>query len=228
MILANVRSRLRGADFRLVLLALSRGDSERRAEYERRLAGEGPDVLLDDPDLLAALLAVRSLVVPSAPLFVYVAVRNALRSGRVDDRDLADYLAALVLEFGQRGRYARIANADDETYTYLADIVSDLGEQDGDGERGFLLQVHLGNYSLWLAGLFPAYIAARRERAGGPGLAYYDAMGRQGFRLASEHRLAERFGVAGLYRQVAERFPALRAAFNRLSGEVFFPRRLAS
>src|SRR2546427_3320635 len=39
----------------------------------------------------------------------------------------------------------------------------------------------------------------------------------QGYRLASEHRLAERFGVASIYRAAAARFPALRQAFNRLS-----------
>jgi len=41
--------------------------------------------------------------------------------------------------------------------------------------------VHLGNYSLWLAGLFPDYIAARRSRKGGPDLPYYDELGRQDF-----------------------------------------------
>src|SRR5256885_8327833 len=49
----------------------------------------------------------------------------------------------------------------------------------------------------------------------GPALPYYDEVGRQGYRLASEHRLAERFGVASIYRSAAERFPTLRVAFNR-------------
>src|SRR5216117_318537 len=102
-------------------------------------------------------------------------------------------------------------------------LVADLGDEDDSGERGLLLRAHLGNYSLWLAGLFPDYIAARRTRAGGPDLPYYDELGRQGYRLASEHRLAERFGVASIYRAAAARFPALRQAFNRLSDRVFFP-----
>src|ERR671925_2277533 len=48
MILANVRGRLRGPDFRLVLLALARGDSDRRARFERLLLEQGPDPLLDE------------------------------------------------------------------------------------------------------------------------------------------------------------------------------------
>src|SRR5438034_910937 len=192
MILANVRGRLRASDFRLVALALARGDVGGRARYERLL-------------------------------LAYVAVRHALLAAGVDDRELAEYLAALVLEFGDHDRHTRIRRADDERYAYLVDLVADLTGLDDTGERGFLLRVHLGNYSLWLAGLFPDYVAARRSRRGGPDLPYYDELGRQGYQLASEHRLAERFGVAGIYRAAAERFPTLRVAFNRLSDTVFFP-----
>lgn len=223
MILANVRSRLRVADFLLVVRALSGQDSARRARYERILAEEGPDRLLDDPALLTALLAVRSLAVPSATLFAYVAVRHTLLAGGTDDPALADYLAAMLLEFGDHDRHTRVRNPDDASYRYLVDIVSDMADQDTGGERGFLLQAHLGNYSLWLAGLFPDYIAARRNRSGGPDLPYYDELGRHGYALASRHRLAERFGVAGIFRAAADRFPALRAAFNRLSDRILFP-----
>jgi hypothetical protein len=223
MILANMRGRLRAADLRLVVLALGRGDAARRARLERLLLEEGPDRLLDDPELLGALLAVRSLVLPSPPLFTYVAVRHTLLAAGVDDRTLADYLAALLLEFGRNGRHSRVRPTDDESYHYLVDIVADMAEHDEAGERGFLLQAHLGNYSLWLAGLFPDYIAARRSRAGGPDLPYYDELGRHGYELASRHRLAQHFGVAGIFGAAAARFPALRAAFNRLSDRLFFP-----
>src|SRR6267143_1213220 len=167
MILANVRGRLRAQDFLLVALALAHGDAVRREHYERLLLEQGPDRVLDEPDLLAALLLLRSLVVPSPALFAYVAVRHTLLAAGVDDRELADYLAALLLEFGDHDRHTRIGRADDQTYHYLVDMVGELTEGDDSGERGFLLRVHLGNYSLWLAGLFPDYVAARRNRQGG-------------------------------------------------------------
>src|SRR5438094_9541844 len=65
MILANVRGRLRAQDFRLVALALARGDAVRREHYERLLLEQGPDRVLDERGLLEALLVLRSLVVPS-------------------------------------------------------------------------------------------------------------------------------------------------------------------
>jgi hypothetical protein len=223
MILANVRGRLRAQDLRLVVVALGRTGPGGRARYERLLGEEGPDRLLDEPGLLEALLALRTLAMPSAALFAYVAVRHTLLAAGVEDRELAEYLAALLLEFGDHNRHTRIRRTDDETYGYLVDMLADLAALDDSGERGFLLRVHLGNYSLWLAGLFPDYIAARRTRRGGPDLPYYDALGRQGYQLASEHRLAAHFGVAGIYRTAAERFPTLRVAFNRLSDRVLFP-----
>ena len=218
MILANVRGRLRDADLRLVVLALAghRGGGERSAaRYRARALAEGPDALLDEPGLLEALLALRSLMLPSPALFAYVAVRHALRRAGVEDRELADYLAALLLEFGDHERHARIGKYDDQSYRYLVDLVTDLAEQDGGGERAFLLRVHLGNYALWLAGLFPARVAEQ--------LSYYEQLGSRGYSLAADHALARRFGVEGIYRTAADRFPALRAAFNRLSDEVFFP-----
>jgi hypothetical protein len=152
-----------------------------------------------------------------------VAVRHALRQAGVDDRELADYLAALLLEFGDHDRSARIGVGDDQVYRTLVDLVTDGDLADETGARGFLLRVHLGNYSLWLAGLFPDRVAAWRARAGGPDLPYYDALGRRGYDLAAQHPLARRHGMAALYQEAAARFPVLRLALNRLSDRVFFP-----
>src|SRR3712207_9581179 len=90
---------------------LFRSSAHRRADLERRLGAEGPDALLDAPDLLERLLTVRSMLLPSEALFFYVVIRHALRGSGLDDRDLADYLSALLLEFGQRDRAWQIGRA---------------------------------------------------------------------------------------------------------------------
>jgi len=221
MILANVRTQLTAADLLLAVVLLARGRPGARARYEKRLHAEGPDALLDDPGLFPALLAVRTMAQPSPKLFTYVAIRHALLAGAIDDRDLADYLAALVLEFGLRDRALRVAGHDDTQYRYLTDIVLEL--EGANGERAFYLRAHLGNYALWLAGLFPDFIAARRRRRAGPDLPYYDALGRRGYQLASDHALADRFGLAAVYRSASERFPAVRRVLNRVSDRLLFP-----
>ena len=79
------------------------------------------------------------------------------------------------------------------------------------------MQTHLGNYALWLSGIFPDYIEQRHWRRGGPDLDYYEEMGRRGFQLAADHRLAEEHGLATLYATAAERFGVLRTALNTVS-----------
>jgi hypothetical protein len=221
MIRADTRSRLGSSDLHLMLLLLSRGSAVRRRALERRLEREGPDALLDEPELLDRLLAVRTILVPSDHLFFYVVVRHTLRQSGVDDRDLADYLAAMLLTFGHRDRAWRIDWHDDHRHHYMVDILQDL--EATTGERRFKVLVHLGNYALWLAGIFPDYIAARQLRRGGPDVTYYESLGSRGYELASDHALAESSGLEPILRLAAGRFPVVRGALNALSDRVFFP-----
>jgi hypothetical protein len=131
-------------------------------------------------------------------------------------------VAALLLEFAVEGRANRIAVYDDATYRYLVDIVGDL-EGESSERRQFLLRAHLGNYSLWLSGLFPDYVVARVQRRGAPGLLYYEDLGATGYQLASCCELADRHGLVGVYSQVASGFRAVRRALNRISDRYFFP-----
>lgn len=221
MILANARARLTAQDLDLVVDILARGDAARRAALADRMATEGVDALLDQPGLLAVLVHASALASPSPALFWYVAVRHSLRDAGVDDVRLSDYLAALLMEFGRRDRAERIATHDDATYRYLTDIVVDIDAVPG--RRGFLLRAHLGNYSLWLAGVFPDHIMARRERKGGPDLRYYETLGAQGYRLARDHDLAERFDLADIYDRAASQFSRIRVALNKISDRFLFP-----
>jgi hypothetical protein len=221
MILANTRGRLSANDLQLVVLLLSQGSAARRVSTERRLATEGPDAILDSPLLFERLLAVRTMLVPSEALFFYTLVRHALLRADCDDRELADYVAALLLEFGKRDRAWRIDWNDDQQHRYMIDILIDLEATDSD--RRFKVLAHLGNYALWLAGLFPDYIAARRVRSGGPDLSYYEQLGARGFGQASDHALADQYGLDGVFRIAAERFPQVRQALNQVSDRVLFP-----
>ena len=143
-----------------------------------------------------------------------------LQSGE-DDAVLADYAASILLHFGLKQRAMRISDADDETYDTLAALV---GAVDGpDARRTLLVRAHLGNYALWLAGLYPDFIERRRWRRGGPNLDYYDELGSRGFRMAAEHRLANEHGMSPLFARVADRFPVMRVALNKVSDTLLFP-----
>ncbi|MFN8876345.1 MAG: hypothetical protein ACK5Z1_04070 [Gemmatimonadota bacterium] len=223
MIVANVRHRLTRNDAQLAMSLIARDSSRERDDAEAALRDAGLDALLDDPRLLEGLVRTPAGAAASWPLFCYVVVRHALRAHAINDRTLADYVAAELEAFAWRDRAHRIAPTDDERYETLADLVRD--SETADARRAYLIRVHLGNYALWLAGCFPDRIEARRHRRGGPDLDYYDALGARGYALAAEHRLAHEQGLSPLFAEAARRYVALRIALNAVSDTLFFPDR---
>lgn len=223
MIVANVRHRLTRDDAQLAVRLIARGSAREHDAAEQALREAGLDTLLDDPRLLEGLVRTAAGAAASWPLFCYVVVRHALQSHGIDDRRMADYVAAVLEAFGWRDRAHRIAATDDERYDTLADLVRDA--ESGDPRRAYLVRVHLGNYALWLAGCFPDRIEAQRHRRGGPDIDYYDALGARGFSMAAEHRLAHEQGLSPLFAAAARRYVALRIALNAVSDTLFFPNR---
>lgn len=221
MIVADVRRQLDRDDAQLALSLVAQGSNAEMQRAEHRLRDEGIDALLDDPRLLAGLLESRRGACASYALFAYVIVRHALTEAGENDRVLADYVASILLHFGLHQRAERIAASDDERYDTLAELSAVT--ESGDAQRSFLGRAHLGNYALWLSGLFPDRIEHRRWRRGGPDLDYYEEMGRRGFALAAEHRLASQHGLTALFSSASERFPVLRLALNHVSDRFLFP-----
>ena len=221
MILANARQLLTREDAQLAVRLVATEGDRRVEDVQQRLVDDGLDTILDDDHLPRALLRSRFGAFASLPLFLYVMVRHALLRAGEQDRALSDYLAAVLLAFGNRGRATRISEADDELYDSLVSLLEDVN--DGDPRRAFLVRVHLGNQALWMSGIFPDWIEQRRWRRGGPDLEYFEAMGRRGFELAAEHRLASQYGMSGVYASIAARFGLLRVALNTMSDTLMFP-----
>jgi hypothetical protein len=221
MILANTRHRFTREDAQLAIRLVASESEEDREAIQRRLADEGLDAILDDQRLPAALLHSRFGAYASLPLFLYVMVRHALLAAGERDRGISDYLTATLLAFSGKGRAERISEADDELYDTLAALLDDVN--DGDPRRAFMVRVHLGNRALWISGLFPDHVEYRRWHRGGPDLSYFEQLGRRGFELAAEHRMAEQYGMTDIYANVAARFGLLRVVLNTISDQLLFP-----
>jgi hypothetical protein len=223
VILPNVRASFGRPEASFIIWLLTRGSENERDRAEERLRVEGFDSILDDPRTLNALLAHGGFSSAPPPLVFYVLVRHAMLEGNITDRVMADYIAALLIEFGQGRRAYRIADEEQPEYHYLVDLLE--AAEHATGHRQFLLRAHLGEYALWLSGLFPDHIAARVQRRGAPDLVYYEELGATGYRSAADHRDAERNGLGKVYRSCAETFTALRVALNRVSDRHLFPQR---
>lgn len=214
MILPRIRASLGRSDALALVELLGRDDPEIRRAARERLEDAGIDALLDDPRTPAALMTASGVAL-GPPVVFYVLVRHALLEGGVEHRGTADYLASLVVAFGSGNRAWRISDRPGEEFRYLVDLIARMG--DDDGEEAFLIQSHLGNFALWLTGLFPDFLEGRRQRRGAPSYRYYEAMGSAGFRLAASTAQAENLGLDELLREVADSFPRLRIALNRVS-----------
>lgn len=223
LILANIRQSLTRDDAQLALRLVSRGSDSDLASAEELLRSQGLDALLDDPRLPEALIQSRQAAHASLPLFAYVVVRHALRQVHEEDRGISDYVASIVVHFAMRDHAHRISQSDDEVYDTVAALFAEVDH--GDPTRRFLVRAHLGNYALWLGGMFPDRVEERRSRRGGPDLEYYDEMGQRGFALAAQHRLAKQYGMESLFEAASQRFPRIRAALNRVSDQFLFPGR---
>lgn len=187
-------------------------------EGEERLRHEGIDALLDDAAIVRRLLQRGGIEVAPAPLVFYLLVRQALVEREIHDRRLADYTAAVLLEFGRIGRGTLKANGLPDTI-YLADILAEIDRTRG--EREFVLRAHLGNVALWLAGVFPDFITTRVQRRGAPPISYYDELGASGFRSAAA-LAGGRYDLGDLYLRFADEFANVRSALNGLSDALFF------
>lgn len=221
MILPNVRASFGRAEAAYLQAVTSRGDESLRERFEDRVRTEGFDAVLDDPRTLNAVLAGGGISTAPPALAFYLLVRHALLEGGIEDRMIADYVTALVMKFGVGDRARRVDDHDDAKFDYLVDLAAAV--VDADDRRAFLLRTHLGNFSLWLSGLYPDYIAARVSRRGAPGIAYYEEVGATGYRMAADTAHAEAYGLGWLYRTCADEFPRLRTALNRIADRYLFP-----
>jgi hypothetical protein len=220
MILPTIRASLSRSDAQQLVGLLGRGDSELAEAAQRRLDESGIGSLLDDPRIQNALLADADVSV-SPQIIFYVLVRQALLEGGIDDENTSDYVASMLFSFGEARRAYRISGQEDSEFHYLTDIVSEL--RSADGRRRFLLRVHMGDFALWMSGLFPDYLEARTRRKGAPPIPYFEEWGATGYLGASESAEAGELGLDTVLRDVAIQFSAVRTALNRISDRHFWP-----
>lgn len=220
MILPTIRASLSRSDAQQLVRLLGRGDPELAEAARLRLDEHGVGSLLDDPRVRSALLTDPDVSI-APPVIFYVLVRQALLEGGIDDENTSDYVASMLVSFGQAGRAYRISDKDDVEFHYLTDIISEL--RSAGGRRRFLLGVHMGDFALWMSGLFPDYLEARTRRKGAPPISYFEELGATGYRGASESLEAGELGMDTVLMGVATQFSAVRTALNRISDRHFWP-----
>src|SRR5437762_8361113 len=188
-------------DFILSILGHRLGNSECLIQL---LADEtSRDLILDDEALFHALLERRGCLRVSSRFYFYILVRHVFRRSGIEDRAVADYVAEVLAEFARAERARCVVPGAQKPLDYFFEMLTAL--RAADDRTSFFIRVHIGNYSLFLSGVFPERIRFRAEMRGFPDLKYYEGLGRTHFRMASDHRLAQKYEVAKIYNTLAER-----------------------
>lgn len=173
------------------------------------------DLVLDDEALFHALLESRGCLRVSTHFYFYILVRQVFQRSGLTDRRVADYVAAMLSELVRAEQGKCQVPGREQPLEYFFEMLAAL--QTADDQTSFQMRVHVGNYSLFLSGVFPERIRTRAERRGFPDLKYYETLGRTQFRVASDHRLAQRYELADILNTLSERFETSRQALNDMS-----------
>ena len=213
------RTRLSAEDFTFIQSVLVKTVQDEVALKSLFLDPEMLDTILDQKELFEAIQDRASTVNISSHLYFYVLVRQTLLNADIDDREMADYVASLLISFSREDHQRKLFPGLKEPMHYLIDIVTQI--EKSDYYHRFFLYAHLGNQTLFLSGLFPNHIRHREQRRAAPGIRYYESMGRSHFKAARNHPLAKEFAMQDLYDDLYQGFHQTRQALNELADQLY-------
>ena len=123
------------------------------------------------------------------------------------DADLMAYVSGLLVDFTHVDNLYRMRDAQGRRLEYLFEM--QLESQRGDAAHARAAQKHLGDYALFVVGMFPESLQ-RRRRAVSP--SYYVAQGKQAYTTVSE--MDSPRPSAALFRKLAAHFEICVCALN--------------
>src|SRR5206468_108659 len=209
MIRANCRARFTAADFHFIVRTLARSQTDQVSLVDLLSDVETRDSILDHPRLVDAILNHCGHLRISSQFYFYILARHVLQQGGIGDRKLCDYVASVLETFSHASRL----QVSDETHhlaeQYISDILIALNR--ATPEQAFLLRAHIGNYSLFISGIFHEN-TQRRSLRGGPDIEFYEQVGRTNYQLVSSHAVARRCELDDVFEGLADRFRDVRLA----------------
>ena len=217
MVRANCRERFTASDFDFVVRTLARSQTDNVSLGELLSDCETRDAVLDHPRLVDAILSNAGQLAISSQFYFYVLARHVLRQAGIEDRKLCDYVASLLETFSRMNGLRVPHVSDDGGRQYICDMLIALTRVSP--EQAFLLRAHVGNYSLFLSGIFHEN-TQRRSLRGAPDLKFYEQIGRTNYQMVASHATARRCELNDVYEELADRFREVRLALNKLSEQL--------
>jgi hypothetical protein len=216
MIRANCRARFTAADFDFIVRTLARSQTDHVSLVDLLSDAETRDSILDHPRLVDAILCNAGHLHISSQFYFYVLARHVLQQAGIGDRKLCDYVGSLLETFSRASRLQAPDQIENQGREYISDMLIALTR--ATPEQAFLLRAHVGNYSLFISGIFyPAVAGHRRSLRGAPDIDFYEQVGRTNYQLLASHATARRCELDDVFEGLAGRFRDVRLALNELS-----------
>ena len=151
-------------------------------------------------------------------LFNVLLRKSVEKRHSANGRRVVNYIANVLSLFMSTERSHRIRSADINGTEYIVDMIAQA--QTADSQRQFMIYSHIGNYSLYLTGLYSRWINYRHQYQRRPiNIDYYLEQGQAYYGQASCHTLATEFGLKEVFTQLAETFDYYRQALNRMTAK---------
>lgn len=213
----NCRAALESRDIDFLVSVLTHAKQEERCLVGLLEDREIRDSILDNKLLIQAIRDPARREEISSTLYFYIIVRDCFLRQGIDSRELADYVADMLAVFCNHERWLKPVMKEDKAFDYLVGLW-EAAYACSRRDRSFAIQCHVGNFALFLSGLFAQRIREREDQ--GPvfrGIEYFESLGAAGFRAASAQHLASEFELVSILEEMATRFHSVRLALNEIA-----------
>ena len=176
------------------------------------------ETMLDSGFVAEAVLENDDLLLDISPALLFqVLLRQTLNDRRSPiERQVVNYLANLLNLFVHSDRVERPIASQEISSAYLVELIETATRVTS--PQRFEIEVHIGNYALFLAGIYGRWIEHRhRYHKRLVGTDFYRSFGRSYYHQAAAHPLAHRLGLHGVLTRLSEGFDHYVDALNELS-----------
>lgn len=133
----------------------------------------------------------------------------------LEDERLLFYLVNMLGDFVETEQVHQIPSLDDREFHYVFEMIE--ASRTSTDSQSYRIFCHIGNYSLYLTGVFPDWIRYRHERKNRPmDVNDYSDFGKTYFNKASKHRLARKQRMEPVLKKLSEGYDLVRTSLEML------------
>jgi hypothetical protein len=160
---------------------------------------------------------------PLRRLFSELLYKHLIRAAQLDDPQISDYIGDLLVNFTHVDNLYRLRNSKGRRLEDVAEmlIASNPLLEGRSFEYEREVRKHIGDYTLFLTGLFPEYVAKlNRKPFRMDSLIDYLKAGKESYRVVAAFDQFEYRDVAPLFRKLSEKFELCVYGLNLIKDDL--------